>query len=113
MRSKVGEGFTITGKCNHPNRAVKGRGLCGSCYEQARRQNRLPGTPQKQMFVWHVVEELEFHTFTWAELERAFDRNRTRIANSLRAVGRSDLIDAVDFKSFGQKPGPGRKKMSK
>ena len=106
-------GYLSLGKCNHPNRPVKARKLCGSCYEQARRQERLPGVNSKDPYVWDLVEELEYHTFSWQELESAFNRPRKHLASALRRVGEEKLIDAVDYKTFGGKPSRGRKKTSK
>jgi len=83
----------------HPDRPVRARGLCGSCYVMATRNRELE--PSEKRYVDALIEELEFMPRTWDQLEGDFGRTRQQMSAALYRRGRKDLIRSVQAKTYG------------
>lgn len=84
---------------NHPNRPVRARGLCGSCYELARRGRELGTSPTH--YVNDLIYELEHQILDWDQLEKMYGRKRTVITQALHRKGRQDLVKEIQAKTYG------------
>ena len=86
-------------KC-HPDRDMRARGLCASCYVTA--QRRGFDTPAPSRYGDYLEEELDFMDLTWEELERAFGRPRAVLQQRLHERGRDDLRSQAHLRSYGE-----------
>jgi hypothetical protein len=89
----------------HPDRDVRARGLCASCYVM---EQRKPAFEPIWTRIDELIEVIQIRGGTWDELEHAFGMTRQYMNTRLRSRKRGDLVDKTHLATYGVK---GRKEI--